>query len=330
MQPQKKDFVFGTGGQERKRPYASTMSLATPGQTDTGYTIPTREQAKAALQSGMSGVNPEDEAATAAIRDAFGERLQSLQGSQSTRKGQLESDLAQGFKNQVSELRRQAGGTGTMGSSTFAEQAGDLSSNYQNQRAKALLALEEQGLGELGDIQKGLAGARSQDMDERKFQLAQSGALSDLLMETINQDLGREQMLRGIEADDRASKRKMWADVLSGIGQAGGQAGAAALMASDARVKKNISPADSEIEDVFLKAKPYSYEYSEKKHGEGRRISPMAQDLEAHDLSKDMVIEINGIKHVDYGRAFGLMFAAISNLTRDVRDLKNKLASVEG
>ena len=226
MQPQKKDFVFGTGGQERKRPYASTMSLATPGQTDTGYTIPTREQAKAALQSGMSGVNPEDEAATAAIRDAFGERLQQLQGSQSTRKGQLESDLAQGFKNQVSELRRQAGGTGTMGSSTFAEQAGDISSNYQNQRAKALLALEEQGLGELGDIQKGLAGARSQDMDERKFQLAQSGALSDLLMETIGQDLQRENMLRGLESGEKQSKRNFWGNVIGSLAQAGGKAAA--------------------------------------------------------------------------------------------------------
>ncbi len=196
------------------------------GATDIQFEGPTREAARIALQKSMSGENPEDAAANDAIRSAFGERLQALNGQQATRKGQVESELAQGFKNQVAELRRQAGGTGTMGSSTMGTQVGDIASQYQDARAKALSDLESQGLDELGKIQSGLGGAYGQNLTERQFQLGQGQDLSNLLMQQVAGDQAREGNLAALNQADQASQRKFWSDLITGVAAAGGTAAA--------------------------------------------------------------------------------------------------------
>jgi hypothetical protein len=192
-------------------------------ETDLPFQTRSREAARRALQQGMSTANPEDMAAQEAIRSAFGERLQGLQGGMATRKGQLESELAQGFKNQVSELRRQAGGTGTMGSSTMGAQVGDIASQYQQNRANALIDLEKQGLGELGAIQSGLGDVYGQDLKERTFQLGQSKDFANLLMQQIAQDLAREQGLGAMRQADEASQRQFWSDLFGSAAGAGGR-----------------------------------------------------------------------------------------------------------
>lgn len=225
-------FTFLQPGQsaDRKKPWGAGFNPATSDEagrrnawaTDVGFQVPTREAARISLQQSMSGQNPEDAAANDAIRAAFGERLQGLQGGMAQRKGQLESDLAQGFKNQVAELRRQAGGTGTMGSSTMGTQIGDLASQYQNNRAKAILDLEQQGLAELGQVQEGLGRSYGQDLQERGFQLNQGNQLSQLLMQQIAQDQARENGLAQQQMAQNAANSQLLGSIAGGLGSLGG------------------------------------------------------------------------------------------------------------
>jgi hypothetical protein len=69
--------------------------------------------------------------------------------------------------------------------------------------------------------------------------------------------------------------------------------GKAAIMASDIRVKENLKPIYTRDDGLTV----YSFDYV---WGGPRQIGVMAQDVEA--VYPDAVVEIDGIKHVDYGR----------------------------
>lgn len=99
-----------------------------------------------------------------------------------------------------------------------------------------------------------------------------------------------------------------------------------AAAASDRDLKKNLEE-DPEKLDEFLNAiKAYEYEYKDKEHGEGKYISPMAQDLEKSEIGKSMVLDTPEGKMVDYGRAAGSMLAATAMLNNKVDDLEEQLA----
>jgi len=226
--------IPGRNTQAGGLPWGATVapgdpSLAGPGgprqlnATDIGFQVQTREAARENLQKAMSTANPEDVAAQDAIRSAFGERLQGLQGNMAQQKGQLESDLSKGFQNQVAEVRRQAGGTGTIGSSTYGSQIGDVGSQYQNMRAKALQDLQNQGLQELQGIQGGLQGVYGQDLQERGFQGMQANQYSQLLMDQITADQTRASGLADLRQKDKASERKFYSDLFGDVAGVGGQ-----------------------------------------------------------------------------------------------------------
>jgi hypothetical protein len=190
--------------------------------TDVGFQLPTREAARMAIQGSMSNQNPEDAAANDAIRSAFGERLQALQGNQAQQKSQMESDLAQGFQNQAAELRRQSGGTGTYGSSTYGSQVGDLAGQYQNARAKALIDLQNNGLSQLQGVQQGLGDVYGQNLGERQFQLGQGQALANLLTTQVGQDQARESGLMQKDLAEQAQRNALIESIMGTAGQAGG------------------------------------------------------------------------------------------------------------
>lgn len=88
-----------------------------------------------------------------------------------------------------------------------------------------------------------------------------------------------------------------WEGVLGGAGQAAGQAGgayAASLIASDMKVKENIS----EVGKLHNGLPVYIYNYI----GDNTpQIGVMAQDVEK--VNKDAVVTVDGIKHVFYRKA---------------------------
>ena len=109
--------------------------------------------------------------------------------------------------------------------------------------------------------------------------------------------------------------------LLAGGSQALGAALPALLAASDERLKDNLVFADEQIEELLDNLTAYEYDYTEPEaHGEGKRVSVMAQDLEKSKLGKRMIQESsNGDKLVAY--SIPMILAAQANLNKRLRKL---------
>ena len=117
-----------------------------------------------------------------------------------------------------------------------------------------------------------------------------------------------------IEQGIAAREMDLGKSAMGGGGAAAG--GLLGLLAfSDKRAKTKIAVGDKDV-DAFLKTlKPYSYEYKDKAHGEGRKTSVMAQDLEKTSLGDTLVSRHkSGLRQVDYAKALPVMLASVGRL----------------
>jgi len=105
--------------------------------------------------------------------------------------------------------------------------------------------------------------------------------------------------------------------------------GAGAVYASDINAKKEIKPADGEIDKMLNNLEPSSYEYKEpEKFGQGRQVGVMAQDLEKSRVGEQFVeddIDGNGTKGINYGQMAPAILASQVKLNKDNKDLKSKV-----
>jgi len=85
---------------------------------------------------------------------------------------------------------------------------------------------------------------------------------------------------------------------------------------SDEDKKKDIEPADKTVSDFIKSLGAHSYEYKNPKHGEGRFVSPMAQELEKTDVGKSAVVDTPEGKMVNYGRLGGITLAAVAMINK--------------
>lgn len=92
---------------------------------------------------------------------------------------------------------------------------------------------------------------------------------------------------------------------------------------SDVQAKTNIQDAQGELQEFLDALGVYSYEYKNPEHGEGRRISPMAQEFEKSQLGAQAVSTgQDGIKRVDYGKLAGVQTAALALLNHKINKLQ--------
>jgi hypothetical protein len=106
------------------------------------------------------------------------------------------------------------------------------------------------------------------------------------------------------------------------MGAAGGP-GIAAAGVSDRKAKTEIKRSKKELDQLMDAIKAYKYKYKNPAHGEGERISPMAQDLEKSKLGKAMVSQHeSGYKMVDYGKGLGTMMASVARLNERLKKLE--------
>lgn len=115
-----------------------------------------------------------------------------------------------------------------------------------------------------------------------------------------------------------------------GAGMAEG-AGAAASAMSDKNDKQDVEQPDDDRIARFIDAlKAYEYEYKDPNMpgaGEGRFVSPMAQDIEKTPLGKNMVEDTPNGKMVNYGKAGGLMLATAAMLNDRMGELEQAFAN---
>ena len=151
----------------------------------------------------------------------------------------------------------------------------------------------------------------------------------------IDMAMKSRQGYNALQAQIQAAKLQANATRSAGQMQAAGGLisglGAAAIMASDENMKKNIKSADEgKLKDFIDKLKAYQYEYKDEKHGEGEHSSVMAQDLEKSDLGSTAVIETPEGKMVDYGKLMAPMLAHHKVLSDKVSDLEMALKARKG
>jgi hypothetical protein len=91
--------------------------------------------------------------------------------------------------------------------------------------------------------------------------------------------------------------------------------------ASDERLKEDIEEFDAE--DFLDSITGYKYKYKNpRKHGEGKQVGVMAQDLEKG--APQMVQEGPDGKYVDYSKAAGPIFASLASLNKRLKDIEGK------
>lgn len=91
-------------------------------------------------------------------------------------------------------------------------------------------------------------------------------------------------------------------------------------MFSDERAKENVSEFD--VNRFLNSLTGHQYTYKDPTMGEGIQTSVMAQALEKTPEGRALVKEIDGVKFVDYGKAFGLLLASLVQLNKKVNELE--------
>ncbi len=117
---------------------------------------------------------------------------------------------------------------------------------------------------------------------------------------------------------------------ISGLSTAANVGTAIGTAASDKRAKKDIKKGDKETSAFLdhLAAKEWNYKYPDK-HGHGKHLGVMAQDLEKSKMGRDMVkTGADGVKMVEYGGAKG-MAAIVASLAMLNEKIK-KMESLKG
>jgi endosialidase-like protein len=97
-------------------------------------------------------------------------------------------------------------------------------------------------------------------------------------------------------------------------------------MASDERLKDEVTDARSEVDEMLDALAPKSYVYKDEKHGKGRRAGIMAQDLERSTAGKRIVDDTPEGKMLDINKALSAALAASARLNERVRKLEGKRA----
>lgn len=118
-------------------------------------------------------------------------------------------------------------------------------------------------------------------------------------------------------ADNKASK-----DVMGSLINAGGSA---LSMLSDKDAKTNVKSGEGAVKQLLDKAQPKEYNYKDAANGQGKHVSPMAQDLEKSEIGKSMVMDTPQGKVVDYGKGFGAILAAQSMLHKRLDSLEKSM-----
>lgn len=294
------------------------------------YTPAHQQQAMGAITPGMqTNYNPQQFAPGGALQQSQLGQIQQLQGiangnhqgagelaamrqTQNAMAGQQALAHAQRGGNAALAYRNAANNTAAMGlaGAGMAQQAG-----MQDQmQAHQMLT------GAMGQ-------ARGQDIQQLDQQLRAMGMQDQTRLQYLSQ-------LTGMDATQLQAYGNANAQTAQGhIGPliaAGGQIGAALAMpamASDERAKTQIEDAGDEVDRALDALLPKAYVYKDQsKHGIGRRVGIMAQDMAKSTAGRHVVIDDigGGVMGLDTNKATSLALASVARLNHRLRKLEGK------
>lgn len=112
---------------------------------------------------------------------------------------------------------------------------------------------------------------------------------------------------------------------IGGLFSAGGTLGAAAI--SDENEKKEIKDGVKELHELLDSIDVKTYKYKDKENGEGKRVGPMAQDMEESELGDALVKETSKGKAIDMRGGFTAVLAATADLHQRLKEIEDKMNS---
>ncbi len=206
----------------------------------------------------------------------------------------------------------------------FAESERNREVADANRRQNLVGILENLGLVE-EERERGTDQAKLDALFQQEFQTSQQtqNFILPLLREIIATQPGQQPtikagdmgILQQLDMFGRSAQqvnKTQQSSIPEGAGQAaGGIAGAFA--ASDIRVKDNIEPIEGALEKLN-KLRGYTFNYKESP-GE-RTAGVMAQDVEK--VLPEAVVEIDGVKHVNYNAIIGLLVSAVNEIAESL------------
>lgn len=143
--------------------------------------------------------------------------------------------------------------------------------------------------------------------------LAGLGDAEKLRLQGYLGDLGAQ---TGLDSSYTQSRNSTTGGLLSGAGSL--------LAMSDKRAKKDIKNGNQDAQSFLDAIGAHSYSYKDKKHGEGKFLSPMAQELEKTMAGKQMVVETPEGKMVNYSSpaGYGAILASLGHLNEEMKKIK--------
>jgi uncharacterized protein YceH (UPF0502 family) len=266
----------------------------------------------------------------AAFRNAQLTQLQQLQGVASGQQqgaGELaaQRQYANAIAAQQAGARMARGDNAALAYRNAANQSAALGSTAAGMGQQAALQDQQNAQGALtsaaswgrqGDFNTGNANAGYQ----QNTQNANAQNYLNLMNQLGNMN-ANELSAANSTAKDANTRQS---NLLGGLLNQGGQA--AAMMASDERLKKDITDGRSSIDDLLDKLggpKEWTYK-NQKRHGEGRWPGIIAQDMEKSDIGKTIVRDTPEGKMLDVNKSVSALLASAARLNERVRDLERK------
>lgn len=195
----------------------------------------------------------------------------------------MENKLANQGLQAGSEAYNNAYRTFNQGKNDAYSQAALQAINLQPQLMQQSLAIRNQPLNEMNALRTG------SQVTLPQFQQFSGANVNAAPIYSATAQAGQDQL------SQYNSKMAYNSALINGLMQAGGTAGGAAILKSDRRVKEDIRRIGSADDGTPI----YTFRYI----GEPTtHMGVMAQEVE--DAYPSAVVEIDGVKHVDYGRLF--------------------------
>jgi len=220
-------------------------------------------------------------------------------------------------------LRRQAQGQDSLSSEQLRQGLGQQLAAQRSMAASAspqnAAMAARTGAMQMGRAQAGMTGqAAMAGIAERN---AAQQALAQMLMQQRQQDLQAALGSRGnaVSAFGGVSPEKSGLEKAQPLISAAG--GAAALAASDRRLKHEVADGDGDARTAIDGLRAYSFKYKDEKYGKGKQVGVMAQDLEKAGL-KHAVIDTPSGKMVHGAKLATANTAMIAALGRRLSKLE--------
>lgn len=267
------------------------------------------------------------------------QQLQGIASGQQQGAGELaaQRQYAQALAAQQAQARMARGSNAALAYRNAANQSAALGSTAAGMGQQAALQDQQNAQGALSNT---LSYGRANDINtansnanyQQQANQLNSGNYLQFLNQLNQTNMSKYNADLGIGAQQTAADAAKTGGLLVGLGSAigslGGSGAAGAAAASDERLKTNVGDARADIdrllEGLSSARGAVSWDYKDPKHGTGRHVGVMAQDLERSDAGKRLVTDTPEGKMVDVRKAAMATLAASARLHERLKALETE------